>query len=132
MAEANTQLSEMALRAQMESAYAAERQKVVEQEREVLNFENQQLQQQVFHDPLTKLYNRQFLKEALGREILRCQRVGPPSRCCSSTSITSKPSTILMGTYLAIMFSSKPRRFSNEQSEIVTPPPVSAARNSSS
>jgi diguanylate cyclase (GGDEF)-like protein len=46
----------------------------MEQERKELESRNRELQQQALHDPLTKVYNRQFFDETLDREASRCQR----------------------------------------------------------
>lgn len=37
-----------------------------------------QLREQAIHDPLTGLYNRRYLDETLGRELVRAQRYGHP------------------------------------------------------
>jgi diguanylate cyclase (GGDEF)-like protein len=74
MAEANSQLGELAIRAQMESALAMQRQQAVEEEKKELQKQNESLQQQAFFDALTGVYNRKFFDEALMREINRCSR----------------------------------------------------------
>ena len=74
MAQANEHLAQLAIRAQMESSQAVARQQEVEQEKNVLLSKNRQLQHQAFHDPLTRLYNRQFFGESLDKEISLCIR----------------------------------------------------------
>jgi diguanylate cyclase (GGDEF)-like protein len=78
LAEANVQLSELAIRAQIESAMAVQRQQTVEEEKRLLRQLNQALQHQAFRDPLTGVYNRKYFDEALMREINRCTRDGLP------------------------------------------------------
>lgn len=67
MAQANEQLAHLALRAQVASTQAEARQKELETRNEVL-------QKQALHDPLTKVYNRRYFDEALGKETQRCCR----------------------------------------------------------
>lgn len=38
----------------------------------------EQLREQAVHDPLTGLYNRRYLEESIGREIIRAERYGKP------------------------------------------------------
>ena len=74
MAEANEQLGELAMRAQVESAMALQRQLAVEEEKKELKKQNQDLQQEAFRDALTGVYNRKYFDEALVREINRSSR----------------------------------------------------------
>jgi diguanylate cyclase (GGDEF)-like protein/PAS domain S-box-containing protein len=46
-------------------------------EAEVLKLQ-EQLREQAQHDPLTGLYNRRYLEETMGREIIRAERYGQP------------------------------------------------------
>ena len=78
LAEANEQLAEIAIQAQLQNALAAERQQTFELERENLKRQNQNLQHQALHDPLTNAYNRLFFDEAVEKETERCIRVGEP------------------------------------------------------
>jgi two-component system cell cycle response regulator len=78
MSEANAQLSELTLKVQMENAFVVQRQKQLEEDRKTLESENEQLQKQVFRDPLTKAYNRQFFDETLSNELRRCVRTASP------------------------------------------------------
>ncbi len=78
MLEANEQLAQVALREHMASTQAAVRQQTVEAEMRVLESKNLQLQQQALHDALTKLYNRHFFDETLGKEYQRCIRTATP------------------------------------------------------
>lgn len=74
MAQANEQLAQLAMAAHAATTQAEERQRAVEREREELQHRNDELQQRVLHDPLTRCYNRSFLDESLQREISNCQR----------------------------------------------------------
>ncbi len=78
MALANNQLAELAVREHVAGKVAQERQKIAEEQNEFLVEENKQLHKQVLHDPLTKLYNRNFFEEALAREVSRCRRSADP------------------------------------------------------
>ena len=74
MSQANEQLVQLAMRASMESQTAIAKQQAMEQERQRLESLNQELQRQALHDPLTKVYNRNFFDEALRKETARCAR----------------------------------------------------------
>lgn len=78
MAEANAHLSELTLKMQMENAFVVKRQKELEDNQRTLESRNQQLQRQVFRDPLTKIYNRQFFDETFAKELQRCVRMAAP------------------------------------------------------
>jgi diguanylate cyclase (GGDEF)-like protein len=78
MVQANEQLVQLALKEHVASTQATQRQQQVEREKEELVSQNQQLQKQAIHDPLTGLYNRLFFDEALHKEVLRCQRMAAP------------------------------------------------------
>lgn len=76
--QANEQLVRLTLRAHVACTQATLRQQLVEQERQELEFQNKQLQKQALHDPLTKVYNRQFFDEMLETESKRCTRCASP------------------------------------------------------
>jgi len=78
MAEANAHLSELTLKVQMENAFVVQRQQQLENDRKSLESHNEQLQKQVFRDPLTKVYNRQFFDETFAKELQRCVRTASP------------------------------------------------------
>ncbi len=78
MAMANEHLANMALKEHVASTQAQERQRLAEEKNEQLVKENQQLQKQALHDPLTKIYNRNFFEDALTREVHRCCRTADP------------------------------------------------------
>jgi diguanylate cyclase (GGDEF)-like protein len=76
LAEANEQLTRLTLSQQAAVAEARARQQAIERQKRELEKQNEQLQQQVRHDPLTKLYNRAYFADALDRELTRCGRCG--------------------------------------------------------
>lgn len=78
MMQANEQLVRLTLRAHVACTQATLRQQLAEQERRDLEFQNKQLQKQALHDPLTKVYNRQFFDEMLETEGKRCTRCAAP------------------------------------------------------
>lgn len=78
MMQANEQLVRLTLRAHVACTQATLRQQLAEQERRDLEFQNKQLQKQALHDPLTKVYNRQFFDEMLETEAKRCIRCASP------------------------------------------------------
>ncbi len=78
MARANDQLAQMAVREHVASTQAICRQKLVEEENRELESLNEQLQQQVMHDPLTRIFNRSFFDQALEKEVQRCRRSAQP------------------------------------------------------
>ena len=78
MAQASEQLAQLAVREHVAGAQAVARQQAAERETQELATKNQQLQKQAMHDPLTKIYNRQFFNEALQKEISRCCRNAAP------------------------------------------------------
>lgn len=78
MMQANEQLVRLTLRAHVACTQATLRQQLAEQERRDLEFQNKQLQKQALHDPLTKIYNRQFFDEMLETESKRCTRCASP------------------------------------------------------
>lgn len=78
MMQANEQLVRLTLRAHVACTQAMLRQQLAEQERRDLEFQNKQLQKQALHDPLTKVYNRQFFDEMLDTESKRCTRCASP------------------------------------------------------
>ncbi len=78
MMQANEQLVRLTLRAHVACTQATLRQQLAEQDRRDLEFQNKQLQKQALHDPLTKIYNRQFFDEMLETESKRCTRCATP------------------------------------------------------
>ncbi len=78
MAEANEQLAQLTMREHVNSTQATMRHEVAEQQKRDLEDKNRLLQQQALHDPLTKLYNRNFFDETINREVDRCRRVAAP------------------------------------------------------
>lgn len=78
MAMANEHLAQLALHAHVASTQAQERQKIAEEQNQQLAEQNEQLQQQALHDPLTKIYNRNYFEDALTREVRRCRRTAEP------------------------------------------------------
>lgn len=75
MAEASQQMAELAMREHAAKAQAAA---LHEKEKEELQTQNEELQRQALHDPLTRLYNRNFFEEAIQRELSRCARSALP------------------------------------------------------
>lgn len=78
MAQANEQLAQLALRQQLATTQAEQRQKEMEEEKRRLEERNLELQKQALHDPLTKVYNRQFFDENLTCEANRARRQAMP------------------------------------------------------
>ena len=78
MADASQQLAQLALKEHVASTKATELQKKVEREKQELESKHEQLQKQALHDPLTKVYNRQFFDETLNLESQRCCRYAAP------------------------------------------------------
>ena len=78
MAQASEQLAQIAMQAHATSAHAVAKQKEAEEVSRELQVENEQLRQRSLHDPLTRVYNRQFLDDALNREVQRCCRTAAP------------------------------------------------------
>lgn len=78
LAQANEQLSLLAMSAHAETTQARMRQEVVEQEIRTLEARHEQLLEQALRDPLTGLYNRRFFEETLNRDVLRCAADGLP------------------------------------------------------
>jgi diguanylate cyclase (GGDEF)-like protein len=76
MAQAMEQLAEMSIQADLQKREADSLTQRMEQERRKLQDQNEKLQEQVFRDPLTGLYNRRFFDEALSHEIKRASRHG--------------------------------------------------------
>lgn len=78
MAAANEQLSVLALKAHAEKTQGDARQKEMEQEKEVLQSQNEQLQKQAQHDALTGIYNRKYFDESLAQSVEHCCRSAVP------------------------------------------------------
>ena len=57
-----------------------------------------ELTHQAFHDPLTGLANQALFRDRVDHAATRLQRTAGSSRCCSSTSTTSRPSTTASAT----------------------------------
>jgi two-component system, cell cycle response regulator len=75
MVEANEQLVQLTLREHVASTQATIRHQESEKERAALETQNRELQKQALHDPLTRVFNRNFFDESLEREISRGQRM---------------------------------------------------------
>lgn len=78
MEMANEHLAQLAMREHVANTQAQQRQQLAEEQSERLARENEELQKQALHDPLTKVYNRHFYEDALAREVHRCQRTADP------------------------------------------------------
>ena len=76
MTQANEQLAHLAVSQHAATAQAVAKQKLAEQQSRELESENERLQQQARHDPLTRLYNRAYFDDALDRELVRAGRSG--------------------------------------------------------
>lgn len=72
MAEASAQLVKLAVRENVASMQAIARHQAVEVARRDLETQNQHLQKQTSHDPLTKIFNRKYFDEALAAEVKSC------------------------------------------------------------
>lgn len=72
--QANEQLSNKAMIAQLESSQNQEQTRQIVQEKEQLENRNRELETQALIDPLTGVFNRRFFEETLRKEIARCQR----------------------------------------------------------
>lgn len=72
--QANEQLSNKAMIAQLESSQNQEQTRQIVQEKEQLENRNKELETQALIDPLTGVFNRRFFEETLRKEIARCQR----------------------------------------------------------
>src|SRR5262249_7713139 len=78
LAQANEQLSMLAISAHAESVHAQARQEAAEHQIRNLEVKHEELRQQALRDPLTRLYNRHFFDETLAREVQRCTRDALP------------------------------------------------------
>jgi diguanylate cyclase (GGDEF)-like protein len=76
MAQAMEQLAEISIQADLKKRQADSLTQRMKEERRKLQDQNEKLQEQVFRDPLTGLYNRRFFDEALEHEIKRATRHG--------------------------------------------------------
>ncbi len=76
MSQAMEQLAEISIQADLQKLQADSLTQRMEKERRKLQDQNDKLQEQVFRDPLTGLYNRRFFDEALRHEIKRATRQG--------------------------------------------------------
>ena len=74
MAEASEHLAEVAIREHAAKAQATSLHEKAERQNVELQSQNKELQQQAMHDPLTRLYNRNFFEAAIEREFGRCAR----------------------------------------------------------
>ncbi len=75
---ANEQLMQLAVQERLAHVETQQEHKRMERETLRLKAANQELQKRVLHDPLTKIYNRAFLEDALRRETDRCRRLAEP------------------------------------------------------
>ncbi|MCA8982160.1 MAG: GGDEF domain-containing protein [Planctomycetaceae bacterium] len=73
MAQANQQLLELTMRAHVENTQITARQKQMEEEKERLQSQNQELQEKVTRDPLTGVSNRAHFDAELQQTIDECQ-----------------------------------------------------------
>ncbi|MEX1231486.1 MAG: HDOD domain-containing protein [Planctomycetaceae bacterium] len=78
MAQANEQLSMLAMREHVAGTQAAARNEAIEREKQELASRNQELQKQVMHDALTKVYNRNYFDQAIAREVNLSGRTAMP------------------------------------------------------
>ena len=72
--QANEQLANKAMMAQMESTQNQQQTRQIVQEKEQLESRNRELETQALTDPMTGVFNRRFFDETLKKEIARCQR----------------------------------------------------------
>ncbi|MDA0831970.1 MAG: GGDEF domain-containing protein [Planctomycetota bacterium] len=78
MAQANEQLSMLAMREHVAGTQAVAKNEAFEREKQELTSRNEELQKQVMHDPLTKVYNRNYFDQAIAREINLSGRTSMP------------------------------------------------------
>ncbi|MDA1015632.1 MAG: GGDEF domain-containing protein, partial [Planctomycetota bacterium] len=78
MAEASEHLAEVAMREHQAKAQATALHEQAERDKVELQTQNKELRQQAMHDPLTRLYNRNFFEAAIEREFGRCARGALP------------------------------------------------------
>ncbi len=72
MADANEQLSQLAMREHLSNAQSLAKQHEIEQQKQDLETQNERLKQQTQFDALTQVYNRSFFEEALQIEVAKC------------------------------------------------------------
>jgi len=75
MSQALEQLAEITLRQEQEKQAAVHQQAETEKMKSELESQNEKLREQVFRDPLTRLYNRRYFDEVLRNEVQRASRV---------------------------------------------------------
>lgn len=78
MAQANEQLLQLTLREHASKTQAQLSQQALTEEKDRLEAQNRALQSQATLDPLTGLFNRKYLDEAVAREANRAQRQAQP------------------------------------------------------
>jgi len=78
MSEACEQLAQISIRQEQERREALTRQQAIEDEKQALLNQNEQLREQVFRDPLTGVYNRRFFDETLSHHVQRAIRTDAP------------------------------------------------------
>ncbi|MFN0199628.1 MAG: diguanylate cyclase [Planctomycetaceae bacterium] len=78
MAQASEQLAMLAMREHVVGTQAVARNEEIEREKLELETRNEELQKQAMHDPLTKVYNRNYFNEAIAREIHLSSRTATP------------------------------------------------------
>lgn len=76
MALANEHLAQLAMREHVANTQATAQRDEAERQKIELASQNEQLQKRVLHDPLTKIYTRQFFDETLTKEVSRSARYG--------------------------------------------------------
>lgn len=78
MMQANQQLVNLTLKAQVANTQLAARQEVIEKEKMELENRNSQLKEMTERDGLTKIYNRAYFDKKLNQEVNRCVDLGRP------------------------------------------------------
>lgn len=72
MADANEQLSQLAMREHIANTQAVAKQHEIEQQKQDLECQNERLKHQTQFDSLTQIYNRAYFDETLQHEVAKC------------------------------------------------------------